>query len=216
MESKKDKTVKVKSSLAQARKIIAEKFNKLHMNNVLTERKLREKYAPLTDSLQRLIESKEEKNRQQNESNHEQQQQPQQEEEMNLDVDDEGGDVFDIPPPSYPPPPLPPPRYKRDRRHQRQNVGPVPPIPPRSRSRSPNSPPPSQYRRISRRSSLPQVVAPLSKKKSKRLHPVTSSDSESDVFGLNRYKSEPKLRRKSFEPIDYDGDDDVEHDKKTQ
>lgn len=93
MDSKKEKTTaKIKSSLSHTRKIIAEKFHKLHMNKVQTERKLREKYAALTDSLQKLITSKEKINRHQNDPNP-------REQEMDVDID--------VPPPPYSPPPYP-------------------------------------------------------------------------------------------------------------
>lgn len=195
MESKKDETVKIKSSLSQTRKIIAEKFRKLHMNNVLTERKLRKKYAPITDSLQKLIANKEKISRQQNDLN-----------------DQEMNDVFEMPPPPYPPPPLP--HRDNQRRQQRdENVGPPPPVPPRPRSRSPHLPPSPtpQNREISRRFSLPQPVGPSSNPNSKRPRSMISSDGESDVFNLNRYKSEPKLPRRSFELIDYDNNVDHEN-----
>src|ERR1044071_1773240 len=103
MESKKDKTVKLKSSLSQTRKIIAEKFRKLHKNNISTERKLRKKYAPLTDSVKSLNDTLKQKVISNNDEQKQQQQNDVREEEE--DIDD---DYVEMPPPPYPPPPLPP------------------------------------------------------------------------------------------------------------
>ena len=227
MDSKKDKTVKIKSSISKTRKIIAEKFRQLHENNVLTGKNLKEKYAQLTDKLQQLIEKKDEMKLQPQQQENEQNQEMDYEDEgddgdESVDdveeiVDEGDDDVFEMPPPPYPPPPIPPPRR---RRLQRQNVRPPPTIPPRSRSRSPHlststSPPPplpTQSREKSRRFSLPQPVEPLELNENlKRPRSMTSSsESEVDAFNFNRYKSDPKLLRLSYDPISIDtGHDEI-------
>lgn len=43
----------------RTREIIANKFRKLHRDQQTKDRKLREKYAPLTDSINKLIDAKE-------------------------------------------------------------------------------------------------------------------------------------------------------------
>lgn len=193
MDSEKNKAAKIKSSLAQTRKIIAEKFRKLHMNKISTERNLREKYAPLTDSLQQIIskeEEEEEVNRQQNAQNH-----------RGQEIEFGDFDDFDeMPPPPFPPPP--PPRYSQifTRQNQRVSQRIPPPIPPRSRSRSPHSshsPQPSAGRDSSRHFSLEPPSAPNRPKRPRS----TTSTEDGMVFG--RYKSEPKLFRYSYEPIEY-------------
>lgn len=142
MNSKKNKT---KSSLVRTRKIIAEKFRKLHMNKIKTERNLREKYAPLTDSLQQIVskeEEEEEMNRWQNAPNQDEFGEEEMDFENDYDETDDTDDDDFRPPPQYspPPPPLPP----------RPSV--PPPIPPRSRTISHRSRSP-----ISQRSRSPQT-----------------------------------------------------------
>lgn len=51
---------KLKSSLVQTRSTIKKKFQKLHNNRVKDERKLKEKYEPITKSIKKLIDSKQE------------------------------------------------------------------------------------------------------------------------------------------------------------
>lgn len=48
----------LKSSLVKVRKTIANKFQKLHRDRIAHERKLTEKYAPITDSIKKLIDTK--------------------------------------------------------------------------------------------------------------------------------------------------------------
>lgn len=225
MASKKDKTVKIKSSLSQTRKIIAEKFRKLHMNKVLTERKLRKKYAPLTDSLKQLIPKKEKVTQKQNVPND-------REQDMNVDgfqliygIEDDP-DGFEMPPPQYlpppPPPPMPPPLPPppiplRNNQHRRRSELPqplLPPIPPRSRSRSPHSRHSSphrlsQSREILRRSSLSQSMPSTpSNQKTKRTRSMILSDEELDAFSPNSMRSPNKMQRFTFDPIEHDADRD--------
>jgi hypothetical protein len=208
MDSKNNKTIKLKSSLSQTRKVIAEKFRKLHMDKISSDRKLRKKYAPLTESVQSLKDSLQQKNANKTTPNNQQ----------NLNDDDseqeiEMDDYIGMPPPDYPPPPNPPPpipprpnQGRQPLRRKNQNIGQIPPIPPRPRSRSPHLPSSStsRSREISRRFSLPQAVASQSNLAIKRERTTTSSSEEADVFNPTRYKSEPKLRRLFYDPIDYD------------
>lgn len=178
------------------------------MKKVSTERKLRKKYAPLTDSLQQLVANEEEMNQRQ------QQQQQNEPNQIDREISFDDADVFNMPPPPFPPPQLPLRSEQQQERHRRQQqrvrdqyIGPLPPVPPRSRSRSPHlsiSSSPPRNRENLRRFSLPQ---PSLDTKSKRPRSMTSSDGEVDVFNPTRYKSEPKLPRLSFEPIEYD----IEH-----
>lgn len=50
--------VHLKSSLVKTRKTIAKKLKKVHNDRIVKERDLGEKYTPITDSLKKLIESK--------------------------------------------------------------------------------------------------------------------------------------------------------------
>lgn len=137
MNSKKNKTAKTKASLVRTRKIIAEKFRKLHMNEIKTERNLRKKYAPLTDSLQQMIskEEEEERKRQQNAPNQGVGNDHDNDLEEEMDFEHEYNDTDDTddddyrPPPPFPPPPLPP------RPAQNFESG-LPVVPPRSRTTS--------------------------------------------------------------------------------
>ena len=54
--SPKDK--QLKESLVRTREVIANKFRKLNRNRILQERELEAKYAPITNSIDRLIETK--------------------------------------------------------------------------------------------------------------------------------------------------------------
>lgn len=58
----------VKASLARTRQVIANKFRKLNRNRILQERELETKYAPITDSINRLIETKTQLHAQKNNS----------------------------------------------------------------------------------------------------------------------------------------------------
>lgn len=49
---------KLKTSLVRTRQVIANKFRKLNRNRVLQSKELEVKYAPITDSISRLIETK--------------------------------------------------------------------------------------------------------------------------------------------------------------
>lgn len=53
-----EKQKKLKKTLVQTRKIIANKFRKLHSQRIERERKLEEKFAPISDSLNKLIDVK--------------------------------------------------------------------------------------------------------------------------------------------------------------
>lgn len=53
-----NKTKQLKLSLVQARKTIAKKFRKLHNERVDRERDLEEKFAPITNSINKLIDTK--------------------------------------------------------------------------------------------------------------------------------------------------------------
>lgn len=57
MIEKKQKNLK---ALVQTRSTIKKKFQKLHNKRVKGDQKLKEKYAPITDSIQQLIEQKKE------------------------------------------------------------------------------------------------------------------------------------------------------------
>lgn len=58
----------LKKSLVHTRQVIANKFRKLNRNRVLQEKELEAKYAPITDSINRLIETKNELRAQKNNS----------------------------------------------------------------------------------------------------------------------------------------------------
>lgn len=49
---------KIKASLVRARQVIADKFRKLSRKRLMYERELEAKYAPITDSINKLIETK--------------------------------------------------------------------------------------------------------------------------------------------------------------
>lgn len=59
MPKKKQLIKSAKSSIVRTREIIANKFRKLHRDQQTKDRRLREKYAPLTDSINKLIDAKE-------------------------------------------------------------------------------------------------------------------------------------------------------------
>lgn len=59
MTRKADKK-KMKASLVQTRKVIAGKFRKLHTDRLQSDRKLKERYGILSDSLKKIINNKEE------------------------------------------------------------------------------------------------------------------------------------------------------------
>lgn len=59
METTFEKEKRLKSSLIQTRNTIANKFRKLHRNQMMREKKLQNEYAPITDSIKKLIETKE-------------------------------------------------------------------------------------------------------------------------------------------------------------
>lgn len=54
-----DKEKRIKSSLLQTRKIIVNKFHKLRRDRAIIEKHLQERYAPITDSIDKLIKTKE-------------------------------------------------------------------------------------------------------------------------------------------------------------
>lgn len=52
------KEKRLKTSLVHTRQVIANKFRKLNRNRILHEKELEAKYAPITDSIEKLIETK--------------------------------------------------------------------------------------------------------------------------------------------------------------
>lgn len=89
------KEKRLKSSLVNVRKTIANKFKKLHRDRIARERELTEKYAPITDSIKKIIETK--KNIQnetsrivENDDEQEEEQEQQQQEEDHYEDDDYG------------------------------------------------------------------------------------------------------------------------------
>lgn len=132
------KVESLKSSLTQTRKVIAEKFQQLHRNRQLDEKKRQVDLAPLTETLKKVISQRGEIERNRNEQHNNVNQILNDEVDM---INDDDGDDFRDPPPQYspprirsPPPPPPPPVPSRNR----QNVNEfrrvaTPPIPPRPR-----------------------------------------------------------------------------------
>lgn len=122
---------KLKATISDTRRVIASKFKKLHRDRVSNDMKRKEKLAPLTDSLKKIISQKDAIIK-----NNERVQHPNEQNDVNhidrMDIDPIEMDDF-IQMPQHAPPPLPPPP-------------PIPPIPPRSRSnnrrRRPPTPPP--------------------------------------------------------------------------
>lgn len=52
------KEKQVKASLVRTRQVIADKFRKLNRNRILQQKELNVKYAPITDSINKLVETK--------------------------------------------------------------------------------------------------------------------------------------------------------------
>lgn len=113
MKGEKRTTDKLKENISNTRKVIASKFKKLHKDRVSSDRKRKEKLAPVTDSLKKIISQKElivenEQLQQPNDVN--------QFERMDIDPN-EMDDLIQMPRHAPPPlPPLPPPIPFRTRR----------------------------------------------------------------------------------------------------
>lgn len=58
MSAMSTKTKRVKSAIVKTRKTISNKFKKLHSDQIEQERRLKERYAPITDSINKLIKVK--------------------------------------------------------------------------------------------------------------------------------------------------------------
>lgn len=99
----------VKESLSRTRKIIVNKFRKLHMDRVSNERKREQKFAPLTDSLRKMFSRKEEITR-----NHHLNMQNNLDELERMEIDPTEIDNLMQPPQHAPPPPPVPPRQQRN------------------------------------------------------------------------------------------------------
>lgn len=216
----------MKASLSRTRKIIPQKFRKLHTNRLSDERKRDEKLVPVTDLLKKIVTQRDEIN---------QNREPNMRNNMNendgMEIDPNEFDDFVNPPPRYerppppydPPPPPPPPRTPP--------AAQFPPIPPRPRNFQRNQPNiPS--RRSSPATTPPPPIPPLpislnrpslnngqmrqffddiiqNNNNNSRLNRKRSSipTAEVDVFDTSNRKVDSKMRRQKVELIDLDSEE---------
>lgn len=217
--------VEIKASLSRTRKIIAQKFRKLHMKRLSDERKRERKLAPVTDSLKKIISQRDEINRNRNRNRR-----PNVQNEMDrieeMEIDDNDFNNFGqppryeaVPPPPYepPPPPIPPrPRSFHEilprvpPRRSSPALAPSPPIPrlPSTIHREPRVADNEQLHNDQMRSFFDDIIQNNSN--NSRLNRKRSSipTADVDIFDANNRKLDSKIRRQELEQLDVD---DEEH-----
>lgn len=180
---------KVRASLVKTRKIIADKFRKLHQSRVLGERKSQVKYAPITNTLLKMIKQKEAI----------QQNQQIIQDDVNpferMDVDpDPHHFPLSLASPTITQRPLIPPRphqqFSTKRMNKREDENSVTEV------RNKNSP----FRQFF--DNILENCSSSKRNSKKRRGSIGSSDSEIDIFNVAEYKNDSKTRRRNQEIVE--------------